>query len=371
MSKIEDLKFALKRMDWLMVFPILALLGVGILFIYSAGFHGNNAVVRPFYKRQIMWVLLGFAVYVGAMSFDYRILKRYAWLMYAFSIVLLGLVFFIGVRIHGSLRWLNILGMNVQPSELAKIFTIVALASYLGRPDLDVRNPRNTLIALAIAGLPFALIALEPDLGTAMVLIPVIFVMLFMAGVPLRILLILVCIGVMLAPIGWFGLDEYQRNRILVFWDPGQDPLGAGWNKIQSEIAIGSGGVTGKGFLEGTQNILGFLPRTVAPTDFIYSVIAEETGFVGSTSVLLLYSLLVGRGCSVALVARDRFGQLLVIGISTMLFTHIFINVAMTIGLMPITGLPLPLISYGGSFLLGTMLALGLLQSVYVRRYRH
>lgn len=371
MAGMSEIKATLKRMDWIMGSSVFLLLCAGVVFIYSAGFHGQNAIVRPFYKSQILWGLLGLGVYIGVAFFDYRILKRYIWILYGFSIILLLMVFVFGVRIHGSLRWLNIMGINVQPSEIAKICTIAALATFLGRPDLDVRNPRNTLVALAIVGLPFVLIALEPDLGTAMVLVPITFVMLFMAGVPLRFLGILLLIGAILAPVGWFGIDEYQRNRILVFWDPGIDPRGAGWNKIQSEIAVGSGGLTGKGFLEGTQNILGFLPRTVAPTDFIFSVIAEEMGFVGCTVVLVLYAFLVGRGSSVALVARDRFGQLLVIGIATMLFTHIFVNVAMTIGMMPITGLPLPLISYGGSFMLAMMAALGLLQSVYVRRYRH
>lgn len=366
-----DIKGAFKRMDWPMMIAVMLLIVTGFIFIYSAGFQGENALIRPFYKRQIVWGLLGIGVCLAAMVFDYRLLNRYVWLFYAFSVVLLVMVFFVGVRIHGSHRWLSLMGMRVQPSELAKIATIAALASYLGRPDLDIDNPRCTVAALGIAGLPFVLIALEPDLGTAMVLVPVTFAMLILAGVPWRFMAVLILIGILLLPIGWFGLDEYQRNRILVFWEPGRDPLGAGWNKIQSEIAVGSCGLTGKGFLEGTQNILGFLPRTVAPTDFIFSVIAEETGFVGSTSLLLLFGVVIGRGTSIALVARDRMGQLMVVGLATMLFTHIFINVAMTMGLMPITGLPLPLISYGGSFMMGTMLAIGLIQSVYIRRYQH
>lgn len=366
-----DIKGALRRMDWVMMIAVGLLIVSGVIFIYSAGFQGENALIRPFYKRQIVWGVLGIIGCLAATVFDYRILNRYVWGFYAFSMLLLVMVFFVGLRVHGSYRWLSLLGIRVQPSELAKIATIAALASYLGRPDLDIGNPRSTLVALAIVGLPFILIALEPDLGTAMVLVPVAFVMLLLAGVPWRILAVLILIGMLLLPLAWFGLDDYQRNRILVFWDPGRDPLGAGWNKIQSEIAVGSGGLRGKGFLEGTQNILGFLPRTVAPTDFIFSVIAEETGFVGSVSLLLLYGVVIGRGTSIALVARDRMGQLMVVGLATMLFTHIFINIAMTMGLMPITGLPLPLISYGGSFMLGTMLAIGLIQSVYIRRYQH
>jgi rod shape determining protein RodA len=165
-------------------------------------------------------------------------------------------------------------------------------------------------------------------------------------------------------------LDDYQKERILVFFNPGRDPLGAGWNKIQSEIAVGSGGLTGKGYLKGTQNVLGYLPRTVAPTDFIYSVIAEEMGFLGSSLILALYAAILVAGVRVAWRAPDTFGRLLTMGVVTMLFSHVFVNVAMTIGLMPITGLPLPLISYGGSFMLSTMLALGMVQSVNIRRVR-
>lgn len=371
MLNLDDLKLALRRMDWIMMAATVLLILAGIVFIYSAGFQGENALIRPFYKRQIVWGLIGLAVCIGAAVFDYRLINRYIWFFYGFSIVLLVMVFFIGVRVHGSYRWLSLMGTNVQPSELAKIATVAALASYLGRPDLEVRNPRTTMLALAIMGLPFLLIAAEPDLGTAMVLLPVTFAMLVMAGVPWRILASLILIGLLMLPVGWFMLDEYQHNRILVFWDPGRDPLGAGWNKIQSEIAVGSGGMSGKGFLKGTQNILGFLPRTVAPTDFIFSVVAEETGFVGSSILISLYGVLLVRSTSAALVARDRMGQLLVVGVAAMLFTHVFINIAMTIGLMPITGLPLPFISYGGSFMIGMMLSVGLIQSVYVRRYQN
>ncbi len=217
--------------------------------------------------------------------------------------------------------------------------------------------------------MPFLLIVKEPDLGTAAMLIPVAFMMMFAAGVPLKHMLILAGIGLLLMPFGWFLLGNYQKERVLVFLNPNRDPLGAGWNKIQSGIAVGSGGFSGKGYLKGTQNVLGFLPRTVAPTDFIYSVIAEETGFVGSAILLFLYALLLWSCVRAALVARDRFGRLLAVGVGSLLFCHAFVNMAMTIGLLPITGLPLPLISYGGSFMVAIMIGLGIVQSVYVRRY--
>lgn len=369
--KWSDIKFALKNMDWVLMISVLMLVSVGVAFIYSAGFQGEHAIIRPFFQRQILWAMLGFTACSAAMIYDYRRLIRYVWGLYAMSIALLILVFFFGIRVHGSYRWLDILGVRLQPSELAKIATILTMACYLGRPDLDMAKPRYILTALFIVGLPFGLIAMQPDLGTAMVLVPVAVAMLVLAGVPWRYLAILAVIALMLLPVAWVGLDEYQRNRILVFWEPGRDPLGAGWNKIQSEIAVGSGGMSGKGFLRGTQNILGFLPRTVAPTDFIFSVVAEETGFIGSSGLIALYGVFLARASSIALVARDRVGQLLAAGMAAMLFTHVFINIAMTMGLMPITGLPLPLLSYGGSFMIGTMLAIGLIQSVYLRRYRH
>ena len=216
---------------------------------------------------------------------------------------------------------------------------------------------------------PFLLIAVEPDLGTAMVLVPVAWVMLLIAGTPPRLRLALAAAAILVAPAGWFLLDGYQQERVRVFLNPGLDPLGAGWNKIQSAIAVGSGGLHGKGWLEGTQNVLGYLPRPVAPTDFIYSVIAEETGFVGSVVLLGLYAVVLGGAIRAATGAPDKYGQLLAAGLATMLFFHVFVNMAMTIGLLPITGKPLPLVSYGGSFMTATMLSLGLVQSVYARRF--
>ena len=201
-------------------------------------------------------------------------------------------------------------------------------------------------------------------------MIPISLAMMFVAGIPMRSLAILTLLGLMMLPVGWFALGDYQKERIMVFFDPARDPHGAGWNKTQSEIAVGSGGMAGKGVLKGTQNILGFLPRTVAPTDFIFSVVAEELGFMGSALTLCLFGALFSAGIRTSIRAPDRFGALLAVGVVAMLFSHVFVNIAMTIGLMPITGLPLPLISYGGSFMLSTMIAIGIVQSVYIRRLR-
>ncbi len=259
----------------------------------------------------------------------------------------------------------------IQPSEFAKLGTLFILARFLSQPSRDVTDPKCLVQVLLILAVPFALIFKQPDLGTALTLVPLAVALMFVAGVPVRYLVILGLAGLCLVPVLWFfALGDYQKERIMVFFDPARDPLGSGWNKIQSEIAVGSGGIAGKGYLKGTQNILGFLPRTVAPTDFIFSVIAEELGFVGSALLLSLFATLVVGGLRAALRARDKFGRLLAVGVVVLMFFHAFVNMAMTIGLMPVTGIPLPLISYGGSFMVCTMVGLGLVQSVYVRRVR-
>ena len=363
-------RYLLGRMDWGMLLALLILMGLGVLFIYSAAYHGDEKIIGLFYKRQMVWCLIGAVVYYFLLMMDYHRLGHASWLLYMASILLLVLVFFIGKKVYGAYRWLSLFGMQVQPSEFAKITTLMVTAHFLSQPGRNPRDPRCLILVCLLVGIPFLLILKEPDLGTAATLLPMAFFMLYVAGVPSRSLGLLLVIGLLMLPLAWFGLDEYQKNRLLVFFDSGRDPLGAGWNKIQSEIAVGSGGLTGKGYLKGTQNVLGFLPRTVAPTDFIFPVIAEEMGFMGSVLVLSLFAVVLISCMRTALLARDKLGRLLAVGVATLFFCHVFINIAMTIGLMPITGLPLPLISYGGSFMVATMLGLGMVQSVYVRRYR-
>lgn len=360
----------IRRLDWLSLAAAGILLILGILFIYSAYYRGDGVPIDPFYQRQIIWALIGLPVMVGVSLYDYRKWGKICWIIYTVSIVLLILVLITGVEVSGGKRWLSFFGMRMQPSELAKIATLAFLAWFLSRPTRDITHPKVIVQAGAIAGLPFFLIFAEPDLGTAATLVPLTLTLLFVCGVPVKSFAFLMMLGIFLLPIGWMGLDEYQQDRILVFFDPGRDPLGAGWTRVQSEIAVGSGGLTGKGFLAGTQNILEYLPRNIAHTDFIYSVVAEETGFVGSALVLSLYAALLIGIVRTALLAADQFGRFLAIGVAALLFSHILINVAMTIGLMPITGLPLPLLSYGGSFTITTLCALGVVQSVYLRRVR-
>jgi rod shape determining protein RodA len=268
---------------------------------------------------------------------------------------------------------------------------VIALSACLLSPAAEKFGQAPPLWRLfLLAGIPMVLVMKEPDLGSALVYLPVVAAMVFVAGARIKPLVIMGVSGVVavlliLAAVAlpekmgmtpehqdkFFSairLSDYQRNRIEVFLQPGKDPMGTGWNKRQSEIAVGSGGLTGKGYLGGAQNILGFLPRTVAPTDFIFSVITEELGFVGAVGVLVLYGGLVLCGLYTAMVARDKMGRVLCVGIVMMVFAHAFINMAMTIGVLPVVGIPLPLVSYGGTFMVITLLALGLIQSVYVRR---
>ncbi len=367
----------IRQIDFAMLGAIAVLLVISFLFIYSAGYQTGEGEGSELLKKQIVWALIGLGCYAAAAAFDYRKIKPVHWWAYAASLLALLLVFFFPEK-NNAHRWIPMPGFDLQPSEFAKLAVLFTVAAWLSNPSTDVQERKHFLIPFALVGIPFLLIAAEPDLGTAMILLPITIILLFCAGAPRRPLLILIGGGaaVLLLVILWLRffpdsfpfLADYQKNRILVYLNITQDPLGAGWNKLQSQIAVGSGGWFGKGWLKGTQNILGFLPRTVAPTDFIYSVVAEETGFAGSTLLLGLYTLVVARCMRAAIRARDLFGRLLAAGIGALIFTHVFINIAMTVGLMPITGLPLPLMSYGGSFMVSTMTALGLVQSVYLRR---
>lgn len=373
----------IRRFDWPMLGTILALLTLSVFFIFSARFQTGEEIVtgkallREKWFMQIIWAAIGLGCYSAAAAFDYRKFKELHWWVYAGTLVLLLLVFLFPEK-NNAHRWIPMPGFDLQPSEFAKIGVVFTLAGVLSDPATDVDEAVSFFKAFGLMALPFFLIVIEPDLGTSMVLIPVTLALLFCSGAPVKPLVLLVVTGILgLALLGvWLRffpdtcpfLTDYQKSRVLVYLNVSQDPLGAGWNKLQSQIAVGSGGLFGKGYLKGTQNILGFLPRTVAPTDFIYSVVAEESGFVGGGLLLALYTTVTVRCMRAAVQARDLFGRLLAVGIGVLLFTHVFINIAMTVGLMPITGLPLPLMSYGGSFMVTTMGALGLVQSVYLRR---
>ncbi|MFH1477233.1 MAG: rod shape-determining protein RodA [Verrucomicrobiota bacterium] len=383
---------SLRRLDWSMVAAMLALLGIGIAFIFSAGYGNPNSPAKPLFLKQLCWAALGILFFIGFAISDYHRWIRLAWWIYAAGAILLVLVFVphMGLKIYGARRWLQLAGFRIlQPAELMKLAVIILLARLFGWPGRNLRHWRLTLFSLALVLIPMALIIKQPDLGTALVFMPVLAGVMWISGVSATRLAALAALGILLAggvlalvmippKLGMdelsherlmrrIGISSYQRERIAVFLDRNRDPLGAGWNKAQSQIAVGSGRLTGKGYLQGTQNLLGFLPRTVAPNDFIFAVIAEEKGFIGGVVMLVLFGVLLAAGLRAAESAADKMGRLLCVGIVTMLFCHIFVNIAMTIGLLPVTGIPLPLISYGGTFMIGTMTALGIVQSVYIR----
>ena len=382
----------LRRMDWLMFTCILLLAGIGVAFIYSSCYLSPDIPVRTLYKKQMFWVLAGLAGYVAITLTDYRQLQEVSWVMYAGILVLLLLVLVIGNEISGARRWLDFFGINVQPSELAKIVTLVCVATLLSQPEHVVRDPRTMVLVAVLVGVPMLLIRMQPDLGTCLIFVPMILSIMFVAGVSGRLLRMLILTGLVVIlfvvaaltvpqKLGWSQqtqdrvarltlLKEYQQDRIRSAIDPELDPHDKGYNTIQSKIAVGSGGLTGKGFCKGASNFLGYLPRSVAPTDFIYSVIAEEMGFVGSAVVLALFATVILCGLRTGLRSEDRMGQLLCVGIAIMLAAHVLVNIAMTVGILPVTGLPLPLVSYGGTFMISTMAALGLIQSVHVRNRR-
>ena len=379
----------LRRMNWIMLLMIIGLMAVGVCFIYSATSMREDSTV-DLYVKQIKWALAGMVCYLGVTLFDYRRLRDVSWMFYIVAVILLVAVLFFGTRIYGAKRWLMFMGVGVQPSEIGKL-AVITLSACLLSPAAEKFDRLPSMWRLfLLAAIPMVLVMKEPDLGSALVYLPVVVAMWFVAGARIKPLVLLggggvAAVMLVLAAVALpeqmgmtpehqekffhaIRLSEYQRDRIEVFLQPGKDPMGTGWNKRQSEIAVGSGGLTGKGYLGGTQNILGFLPRTVAPTDFIFSVITEELGFLGALGVLTMYGGLVVCGLYAAMMARDKMGRVLCVGIVMMVFTHAFVNMAMTIGVLPVVGIPLPLVSYGGTFMVITLFALGLIQSVYVRR---
>lgn len=384
---------SLKKLDWMMLGIILTLIGLSAAFIYSAQFKSDGELGHN-YLKQLIFAGMGLGAYSALVWVDYKRWAGLAWWIYGVAMLLL-VVVFLFPEVNGAHRWIPLPGFTFQPSEIGKIAVVVALSAYIAAPGRDMEDWKTFCICIAIVGLPFLLIASEPDLSTSLTLAPISLAIMLCMGVRRKLLLIiiaavLICI---VAACFWIKfetteaieamppserpaivlprvpfMEEYQKGRIKVFLTQDHDLADAGWNKLQSQIAVGSGGLYGKGYLKGTQNILGFLPRTVAPTDFIFCVIAEEKGFAGGALFILLYTMLLERCMRASIRARDEFGRLMALGIGVMLFCHVFVNIAMTIGILPITGLPLPLMSYGGSFMVSTMIALGLVQSIYQRR---
>jgi len=427
--------------DLILFISMLVLMVLGVLFIYSSGINSSGELVSNEYLYQIIWAVLGIVLFFVLLMVDYSIIRIWAVVIYFFSIFLLISTLVLGKSVNGARSWLGFFGFGIQPSEFAKISTIVLLARYFENNKKGVKRLSVFLKGMFLAVVPMGFILVQPDLGTASVYVPIFLVIAFIAGVQKRYIFFLIAFGSLTILIGvlpvwqlyfiqrqiafvqvltnpflfrvlggalllatvsawigflitkqryfyWIGyglviitsalfasrlvgkvLKDYQIMRLIVFIDPSVDPQGNGWNIIQSVTAVGSGGVWGKGYLQGTQSHYRFLPQQ--STDFIFSILAEELGFFGSVIVIALFALIIFRGLTMIFSSKDTFGSLVISGVVGMFFFHLVVNIGMAIGIMPITGIPLFFLSYGGSSLWTALIGLSLIQNIYVRRYHY
>lgn len=436
------IKDSMHKIDYLLVIIVTLLVALGILMIYSTGFDPIDKVNSGLFKKQMMWFVFGFILMIFVSYLNYQLLGDYSLHIFVALIVVLLFTTIFGTPIRNTRAWLNLGFFSVQPSEFMKLGLVIVLGKYLEIRERDIRSFRELLIPSLLTMIPIAIVLKQPDFGTAVIFIPILFTMLFVGGADVSHLLSIIFIAsiALVVPMiltyrEWIGSEgsnllldffkdanmlfivsgvillisaasyiihlfrvnkifrriyipgsvisigllssviiqkifkEYQKKRILVFLNPDLDPHGSGYNIIQSKIAIGSGGFLGKGFLKGSQAQLGFLPEK--SSDFIFSVVAEEFGFIGAIILIILFSIVVFRGIQIAFEARDKFGALLASGITSIFFFHIFINVGMVIGIMPVTGLPLCFVSYGGSNLLMSMIGIGILINIRTKKFVH
>ena len=361
-------KRLLRRTDLTLIAAAAAIVIMSLVIIGSATHVNSPSEERYwFVQRQGISIIVDIALAAFLMNFDYKILQRYGNHFYVFNLILLILVMLVGQTALGAQRWIALGPISIQPSEFSKLIMIIALAAMI-----EKRGKIQSLSDVApVAGyvlVPFLLVLKQPDLGTSLVFLAIFFGMVFVAGIRLRILAGIFGLGLAALPVLWHFLKDYQKMRIMVFMDPNVDPLGAGYHIIQSKIAIGSGLLFGKGLFGGTQSQLNFLPEN--HTDFIFSVVGEELGFVGCAVLLLLYLIVLWRGIRIAQDASDTFGRLLAVGITSMIAFHVLVNVGMTMGIMPVTGIPLPLMSYGVSSLTTNIMAIAILLNIQLRRQK-
>lgn len=363
-----DEKHTFKHVDFNFAFVILALQLIGLINLFSAT-HGLRDDISSLFYQQIMWLCIGWTFFIVLTMFDYQFFSRIAFVLYALNLAALVLVEAMGSGIAGVSRWISLGFFRYQPSETMKLCIILVVARLLANKSYPRGMGLKDMFLPAILILvPFGLIAKQPDLGSASILAAIGFSMLLFVRLQTKIIVAGVIALLIAAPMAWtFGLKDYQRERVRTFLSPTSDPRGAGYHSIQSRIAVGSGRILGKGFRKGTQAQLEFLPER--HTDFIFSVLGEEHGFIGSITTVALFLVLMVLGVVIASQARDKFGALLTVGMVLFMFFHVFVNIGMVIGLLPVKGSPLPLFSYGGSNLLATMVGLGLVSSISYRKF--
>jgi len=352
------------HVDWLMIVAVLALCGIGVAMIYST----THAASSRLYVIQLYAIGLGLIAMGICLVIDYRSLGESSHFFYIAVIVLLLYVAFFGAVRGGARRWIPLGFFNLQPSEFAKVVVALVLAKFFDETLQGQPTGSDLGIAGALTVLPMALIAKEPDLGTAVTLVPVFLAIAYLAGMRFRVIGIVLLVAIALTPLAWrYGLRDYQKNRIVTFLDPDLDPRGGGYQQIQARVTVGSGGVLGKGFGKGTQGQLRFLP--VAHTDFVFSALAEELGLLGVVVTLALYLFVILRALQTARLSRDRLGSFLVLGVLAGFGFQVIYNVTMSAGLAPVKGLTLPLLSYGGSAMIATLAGFGLIMNVRMRRF--
>ncbi len=357
-----------QNFDWVLLLLLLLITAVSLINLYSATYPIRDAGGHQIFTKQIYWFLIGFAVFFVMITFDYHLIERLAYPIFLLSVGLLIVVLIIGKVFSGSQRWISLGGIVFQPSEFTKIAMVIILAKFFSSQgeytEYRIRDLWKPFILIAI---PFILILKQPDLGTAMMLLIITGSVILFMKVNWRSMIIVIFTALASFPVAWFSLKGYQQKRILTFLNPENDPLGAGYHIIQSKIAVGSGLLWGKGYLKGTQTRLHFLPEQ--HSDFAFSVLAEEWGFMGSFILITLYLFLILWCLNIAKNSKDMFGSILAVGIISIVFWQLFINISMTIGLLPVVGIPLVFFSSGGSSIISTMMGMGLLMNISMRRF--
>lgn len=359
------LKKLFGKIDIGLIILVMFILGISILTLYSTGGSENGGKAN-LYQKQILWFAIGVILMLLIAMIDYRILSDFSYIIYGISLILLILTLLFGKSISGSKSWINLGPFNIQTSEIVKVSVILLMSTYLAAKKGEKLGILGFFTLLLIVGIPIMLILMQPDMGTALTYLPIALVGIFLSGIRLKTLLVLFIIIVIVMPFGWLLLKDYQKERVLTIVNPSKDLKGSGYQLMQSKIAIGSGEILGRGLFSNTQSRLHFLPAQ--HTDFILSVFAEVTGFLGVAVFIALYILLFRRILNTAQVARDRLGFFMVMGVFSVLSFQVILNIGMVIGLFPTVGIPLPLLSYGGSSVVATMISLGLVINVRVNR---
>lgn len=354
-----------RNFDWWLFALAGLLVSTGLMILYSLGFKAEGVSVPADVRNQIIFAVLGIGTLLGAALTDYRVWGKFSRWLYGIMLLLLGFVSVKGHAALGATRWINLGFFQFQPSELSKIVVIIVLAKFLSTHYEEMDRPKNVLISLAYVIVPAVLVLIQPDLGTAMVYGVIWAVMVLASKIKISHFLALTGIGAAMIPLAIKLMKPYQRARLSTFLHPTADPLRGGYNVLQATIAVGSGQLKGRGLAAGTQSQLNFLPSQ--HTDFIFAVLAEKLGFIGGMLLLILFGLLFLRAFQIAAKAQDRFGMLMAVGLATMLLFHFFINVGMNLGIMPVTGIPLPFVSYGGTSLVVGLISIGLLESIAIR----